>query len=1085
MKRFPNGSGNPAEEETARMLHCFIENCLKFGKEFDEFEKNLVFLRSIPKVEKIVENIVKGSLKNLNVEDFESITKDGSILMVYGSTFLEHGSEQGIIDFLNLALQIFRKCRNYFKKNEPNYANTLLHEGNARRDLAWLGVDSVENLRKAIELYQRAREEGFTKNTSDFAKALMHEGNARRDLGRLGVDSVENLRKAIKLYQRAREEGLVENTEDYARALMNEGAARDILAERGVDSVENLRKAIKLYQRAREEGFIENTQQYAEALKNEGVALDILAVFGVNSVENLRKAIKLCQRAREEGLVKNTPQYGEALMNEAGANFYLAVFGVDSVENLRKAIKLYQISREEGLVKNTPDYAKALMNEGVARSNLAVFGVNSVENLRKAIKLCERTRNEGFDKNTSQYGWALMNEGVARSNLAGLGVDSVENLRKAIKLCQRAREEGLTENTQQYAEALMYEGEARKDLAGLSVDSVENLRKAIKLCQRARAEGFTENTLDYAYTLMYEGEARKDLAGLSVDSAENLRKAIKLCQRAREEGFNENTPDYAKTLMIEGLTKVHLAELGIQEYENFGDAIKLYEDSRTVFKATSDKIDLISVNRYIGDLKYFTSDFLGSYQYLGESVDLIEGIRSAMKVPELRKDYFETVVDIYKKMVFTCLALVRNEEAFSYAETAKGRTFLELLASEKKKIRGDPELIERYREVLMNIDEIQGKLLMEKRGANIDEYDKLKELGELQSSLLIQIKNSDPEFYSVEKVEPVTIEELRNLLKGRILVEYFLGSDKVAIFILKDELIVKVLEVYEKEIWEKVNEFLEIMRRMELKFGLYLEIEKEIREADSLLRDFYKLLIEPIESYLGYAEEGGVVFVPHSYLHYIPFLALKDGDGRYLNEKFRACFVQSASSLKFLKGGGGTGALVVGNPTEDLSFGKEEALETAKLLGVQPLLGKDARKEVILGEILGKKVIHFSCHGEFDPFRPSHSRVLLAEGSSITAVEFMDLDLDAELMVLSACETARAKVGRGDEVEGLVRAIQFGGCRFIIASQWMVADKSTKELFSEFYKEEGDIIDRLRKAQLSLMKDYNFFHWAPFQVYGF
>ena len=73
-----------------------------------------------------------------------------------------------------------------------------------------------------------------------------------------------------------------------------------------------------------------------------------------------------------------------------------------------------------------------------------------------------------------------------------------------------------------------------------------------------------------------------------------------------------------------------------------------------------------------------------------------------------------------------------------------------------------------------------------------------------------------------------------------------------------------------------------------------------------------------------YSAEEGIVFVPHGYLHYVPFLAFKDGDGKYLLEKFRTCFVQSASSLKFLKEGKGLGVLVVGNPTEDLIFGEEE-----------------------------------------------------------------------------------------------------------------------------------------------------------------
>ncbi|MEX2737836.1 MAG: hypothetical protein Q6356_002065, partial [Candidatus Wukongarchaeota archaeon] len=272
IKYAPNGSGNPEDKETALTLQRFISNYLKFGKNYEEFEKHLSYLRSNPKTEKIVENIITDNIRKLKAEDFENITKDGPILMTYSLIFVMHGSKYGIKDLLDLALQIFKKCRNYFEKNTLDYANTLANEGFTRRRLAGLGVDSVENLREAIKLYQRAREEGFTENTSNYAGTLMNEGIARRRLAGLGVDSVENLTEAIKLYQRAREEGFIKNTPRYAGALANEGDAKMDLAGLGVDSVENLTEAIKLYGRAREEGFIKNTPRYAGALANEGDA---------------------------------------------------------------------------------------------------------------------------------------------------------------------------------------------------------------------------------------------------------------------------------------------------------------------------------------------------------------------------------------------------------------------------------------------------------------------------------------------------------------------------------------------------------------------------------------------------------------------------------------------------------------------------------------------------------------------------------------------------------------------------------------------------------------------------------------------
>ena len=85
----------------------------------------------------------------------------------------------------------------------------------------------------------------------------------------------------------------------------------------------------------------------------------------------------------------------------------------------------------------------------------------------------------------------------------------------------------------------------------------------------------------------------------------------------------------------------------------------------------------------------------------------------------------------------------------------------------------------------------------------------------------------------------------------------------------------------------------------------------------------------------------------------------------------------------------------------------------------------------------------------------------------------MDLEMNADLIGLSACETGLAEIS-GVEVEGLVRAIHYGGDRYVIASLWKVNDKSTKEFFAKFYSEKGDVIGRLRKAILCMMKDYGY-----------
>jgi CHAT domain-containing protein len=90
----------------------------------------------------------------------------------------------------------------------------------------------------------------------------------------------------------------------------------------------------------------------------------------------------------------------------------------------------------------------------------------------------------------------------------------------------------------------------------------------------------------------------------------------------------------------------------------------------------------------------------------------------------------------------------------------------------------------------------------------------------------------------------------------------------------------------------------------------------------------------------------------------------------------------------------------------------------------------------------------------------------------LTAEELYDVDLDADLVVLSACRSADGPV-TGDGVFGLTRALISGGAPSVIASAWAAADEPTAELMPDFYKEwlrTGATVESLRHAQLSLIR---------------
>ena len=116
------------------------------------------------------------------------------------------------------------------------------------------------------------------------------------------------------------------------------------------------------------------------------------------------------------------------------------------------------------------------------------------------------------------------------------------------------------------------------------------------------------------------------------------------------------------------------------------------------------------------------------------------------------------------------------------------------------------------------------------------------------------------------------------------------------------------------------------------------------------------------------------------------------------------------------------------------------------------------------------------------------SGVVTADGT-LTIADVFNLNLNANLVTLSACQTGLGKLLRGDEVIGLTRAFMYAGTPSVLSTLWSVADASTAHFMTLFYqalqKPGTDKGSAMQQAQLELMKAYPHpYYWAPFQLLG-
>jgi CHAT domain-containing protein len=167
------------------------------------------------------------------------------------------------------------------------------------------------------------------------------------------------------------------------------------------------------------------------------------------------------------------------------------------------------------------------------------------------------------------------------------------------------------------------------------------------------------------------------------------------------------------------------------------------------------------------------------------------------------------------------------------------------------------------------------------------------------------------------------------------------------------------------------------------------------------------------------------------------------------------------------------------------------------------LIGEQAREAVVKAEAGQYQVLHFATHATLDDRSPLYSRIILSraeddvrEDGLLEAWELMKLDLNAELTVLSACETARGRVANGEGMIGMSWALFVAGSPSVVVSQWKVDSARTSELMIEFHRNllrKSDAAkpalsksEALRQAALKLLHGpYNHpAYWAGFILIG-
>jgi CHAT domain-containing protein len=270
----------------------------------------------------------------------------------------------------------------------------------------------------------------------------------------------------------------------------------------------------------------------------------------------------------------------------------------------------------------------------------------------------------------------------------------------------------------------------------------------------------------------------------------------------------------------------------------------------------------------------------------------------------------------------------------------------------------------------------------------------------------------------------------------------------------------------------------------------------------STMRDNFELLdrLNPLVSPLETVSEPEelLVFSPTGILYALPLHALKIGE-QSLIDRNPVIYEPSLSVLRHCyarrrKMSENPEVMIFGDPTGD----RPDALAAARALsaagyGAQLLTGQEVTRAAFIQRSQQRDVVHFQGHARFDSVNPVDSHLLLADGQMNVRDIFSNLNLNAELVALTACESGISEIKTGDEPLGLIPALIYAGSRSVLATLWRVNQKSAAEFTGLFYDSlynSGKRPDRaraLRKTVLELKENDDFstpYHWAGYVLYG-
>lgn len=549
-----------------------------------------------------------------------------------------------------------------------------------------------------------------------------------------------------------------------------------------------------------------------------------------------------------------------------------------------------------------------------------------------------------------------------------------------------------------------------------------------------------------------------------------------------------------------------------------GELIELYVDQAVVLAAVGATQD----------------DIRRALALLDFSLSQLELLRLDVNADESKRFISEKARPVFNKAISLHLRLWRQTRLRYYAETAfqlaeRARAFTLLSAIQQRRLLAGEAAAWREQEYALrrHLVELEQRLRREDTpGLRRRLADTNFRLQQLMDSVQLAV----PGYRDAATQPTASVSEVQAFLRreGRALIEYVLTDEDIHLFYLDGQELQVISLPLDFPLQDWVMQLREALNR-----GAYADIslldpaeqERYDRQYRRLAQQLYQKLLAPVAGQ--YVLPHSLILIPDGLLAYVPFAALLTApadavayrDLPYLVRQHALSFSYSATYLHDLASRPApptnrrllafapsfTNHRVPGNGSYarqrsallPLGFNRAEVAAIDELVPTDAYYARQATKENFLAQAPDYYGLHLSSHALVDADNPDFSYIAFSqqsdtvdEGQLLFVNDLYLQYLQAELAVLSACETSMGEIIPGEGIISLARAFAYAGVRSTLTTLWKVNDEATHAAVVAFYEQLHDERAKdaaLQAAQLSLVDAGTYAHpyyWSGLVLYG-